>query len=469
MTRPAVPLDLSRPGRFHLVGVGGPGMNPLALVLAGMGHSVSGSDMRESDVLERLRAAGVAVTVGHDATLVHGVDAVGVSTAIPATNIEVAEAVRLGIAVLHRDGLLGSICAQARSIGVAGTHGKTTTTTMVTSILEAAGREPSYIIGGDPADLDAPGRWTGSEWFVIEADESDATHLGLPLAATILTNVEADHLENWGTLEAIVDGFRRYLDAIDGPKVICIDDPGAAALAAALAPGRDAVTYGLGASAHYRATDVSLGPGPLTFSVTGPGGTLGSFSLPLRGIHNVRNATGAIALTHRFGVEAEAARGALARFGGVARRFDVQGTAAGITFVDDYAHIPTEIAAVLEGAAVSGDGWRRIVAVFQPNRYRRMAILSPQYAHCFGRADLTVITDVYPSGDAPIAGVTGKLVVNAVLDHHPEQRVAWIPQRNELVDYLADQLQPGDLCISMGCGDIATLPRELIDRLSCEP
>jgi UDP-N-acetylmuramate--alanine ligase len=203
-----------------------------------------------------------------------------------------------------------------------------------------------------------------------------------------------------------------------------------------------------------------------TFAVEHGGVHLGDVRLPLRGVHNVRNATAAIALASSIGVPFDAAARSLARFGGVARRFDVRGERNGITFVDDYAHIPTEIGAVLEAAATSGDSWQRIVAVFQPNRFSRMAVLSPEYRDAFERADLTVLTDIYASGEAPLPGVTGKLVVNAVLDAHPFQRVAWLPHRHDLIDYLARELRPGDLCISMGCGDVASLPSEVMGRLA---
>ena len=231
---PVAPLDLSTPGRFHVVGVGGPGMSAIALVLAEMGHTVSGSDVRELAVLERLRAAGVTVAVGHDRSLVHGVDAVTASTAIPERNIELVEAHATGVAVLRRAGMLASICAQARSLGVAGTHGKTTTSSMLMLVLADAGLRPSFVIGGDVADMGTGAQWTGGEWLVVEADESDLTHLELPLHGTILTNVDTDHLEHYGTFERIVEGFEQYLSQIHGPKVLCADDPICARFAAEL-------------------------------------------------------------------------------------------------------------------------------------------------------------------------------------------------------------------------------------------
>ena len=461
---PVAPLDLSEPGRYHVVGVGGPGMSAIAIVLAEMGHQVSGSDLREMPVLDRLRAVGVDVQVGHRRENVDGCAAVTASTAVPATNIELMAARDSGVPVLRRAGMLASICARARSLAVAGTHGKTTTTSMLMLILADADLRPGFVIGGDVADVGTGAQWTGGEWFVVEADESDGTHLELPLHGTILTNVEADHLDHYGTLEGIVDGFRTYLAQVPGPKVLCLDDPVCARLAGEYAEDPTLVTYGTADAATYRAVDVVADHGSFRFGVVARGVTLGEVHLPLRGIHNVRNATAALAMALEIGVPFEVAAGALARFGGVARRFDLRGTHGGATFVDDYAHLPSEIDAVLTAARDSGDGWQRVVAVFQPNRYNRMAVMWPEYAHAFEAADLVVLTDIYPSGTTPIPGVTGRLVVNAVLDAHPDTRVVWLPRRTDLVEYLAREVRSGDVCISMGCGDIAALPSEVLDR-----
>jgi UDP-N-acetylmuramate--alanine ligase len=461
---PVAPLDLSVPGRYHVVGVGGPGMSAIAIVLAEMGHQVSGSDLREMPVLDRLRAVGVDVQVGHRRDNVDGCAAVTASTAVPAANIELAAAHDSGIPVLRRAGMLASICARARSLAVAGTHGKTTTTSMLMLILADADLRPGFVIGGDVADVGTGAQWTGGEWFVVEADESDGTHLELPLHGTILTNVEADHLDHYGTLDGIIDGFRTYLAQIPGPKVLCLDDPTCAVLAGELGEDPTTVTYGTTDEAVYRAVDLVADQGSFRFTVVVRGETLGEVHLPLRGLHNVRNATAALAMALEIGVPFDVAAGALARFGGVARRFDMRGSHAGATFVDDYAHLPTEIDAVLTAARDSGDGWQRVVAVFQPNRYNRMALLWPEYADAFGSADLVVLTDIYPSGTTPIPGITGRLVVNAVLDAHPTTRVVWLPRRTDLVEFLAREVRAGDVCISMGCGDIAALPSEVLER-----
>jgi len=433
-------------------------MSAISLALAQMGHHVSGVDLRERQVLDRLRAAGVTVHIGHKRSHVVGCDAVTASTAISHDLNELDEARKLGITVLSRAGMLASICAQAKSLAVAGTHGKTTTSSMLMLIMADAGLQPSFVIGGDVTDMGTGAQWTGGEWFVVEADESDATHLELPLYGTILTNIDIDHLDQYGTIEGIEAAFDRYLGQIPGPKVVCADN----LRSARVASRHEAVTYGLHPSADYRAVQVRADNGSYHFDVERQGEVLATVHLPLRGEHNVVNAVGALALAVEIGVEPQVAADALGRFGGVARRFDVRGHDGGATFVDDYAHLPTEIDAVLRAARDSGDGWRRTVAVFQPNRYNRMAGMWREYADAFGAADVVVLTDIYPSGTQPIPGVTGKLVVNAVLDSHPHTHVVWLPRREDLIDYLARNVGDGDVCISMGCGDIASLPDDVL-------
>jgi UDP-N-acetylmuramate--alanine ligase len=331
---------------------------------------------------------------------------------------------------------------------------------MLMLIMVQAGVRPSFVIGGDVTDMGTGAQWTGGEWFVVEADESDGTHLELPLHGTILTNVEIDHLDHYGTYEAIIEGFDRYLGQVPGPKVLCLDD----ARCAVLAERHGAITYGTSPQADFVATNIEPRGGAFTFDVVHHGTLLGSVSLPLRGVHNVRNATGALAMAVSVGVSFDVAAAALGKFGGVARRFDIRGVDGGATLVDDYAHLPNEIAAVLAAAKGSGDDWRRVVAVFQPNRFNRMAVMWHEYQDAFVDADQVVLTDIFASGTTPIPGVTGKLVVNAVLDAHPDTALAWMPRRADLVDFLARRLGEGDVCISMGCGDIATLPDEVQAR-----
>jgi UDP-N-acetylmuramate--alanine ligase len=439
-------------------------MSAIAIALAEMGHQVSGSDLRTQPSLERVRAAGVDVRVGHDSTIVEGCDAVVASSAIPEGNVEWRAAQRLGVLAMRRAGMLASICACARAIAVAGTHGKTTTTSMLMLMLAEGGLAPSFVVGGDVNDAGTGAQWTGAEWLVVEADESDGTHLELPLAATIVTNVEVDHLDHFGTYEAIVGSFDRYLGQVAGPKVVGADEPAARALAAR----HDATTYGLAPDADVRAVDVRADGGAYHFTVERLEGDryarLGAIDLPLRGRHNVQNALGAITMAMAIGVPFESCAGALRRFGGVGRRFDIRGIDAGATFVDDYAHLPAEIAAVIDAARDSGDGWQRVIAVFQPNRYSRVQTMARDFADAFVRADVVAIADIYSSGTTPIPGVTSKLIVDAVLDAHPGARIVWLPRREDLISFIAGEAGPGDVCISMGCGDIATLPDEVLAR-----
>jgi UDP-N-acetylmuramate--alanine ligase len=435
-------------------------MSAIAIVLAQMGHVVSGSDIRERPVLDRLRAAGVTVHIGHSRSYVNGCDAVTASSAIPSSNNECDEALRQGIPVLTRAGILAAICNTARAVAVAGTHGKTTTTSMVMLIMANADLAPSFVIGGDVTDTGTGAQWTGGEWLVVEADESDGTHTQLPLFATILTNIERDHLDHFGSFEALVASFDQYLASIPGPRVVCGDDP----VIRQLDGFPTAISYGRSEGCDYRAVNLRAHDGSWRFEIEHHGQKLMEIHLPLRGVHNVVNATGAAAMAHSIGVKPEKIVGALSRFGGVARRFDLRGTLNGATLVDDYAHLPGEIAAVLAAARHSGDGWKRVVAVFQPNRFHRIAEMWRDYERCFAEADLVVLTDIYASGTMPIPGVTGKLIVNAVCEADPTARVVWMPHREDLVRYLGTELRAGDVCISMGCGDIAALPDELLQR-----
>lgn len=457
-TRPLV--DLSGTRRLHVVGAGGPGMNALSVVLAGMGHRVSGSDVRESVALARLRGLGVDVNVPHDPSAVGGCDAVTHSSAIRADNIELLAARRANVRVVSRATMLASVCARSNAVAVAGTHGKTTTSALLATMLRVAGMDPGYYIGGEVRSLGGNAHWGGGP-FVVEADESDSTHVALRPRAAILTNVDVDHLDEHGTLEGIVGSFDRYLAGVDGTKVVCADDE----RAVALARRHGALTYGIeNAGADTVARDVRFADGGVTFTVVHRSSRVGDVRIALRGRHNVLNVLGALAMALELGADAESCLRALADFRGVERRFDTRHVVDGITLVDDYAHLPAEITAVLAAARTATDAWSRVVAVFQPNRFNRMAVLSPEYRDAFLGADLVVVTDIYSSGTTPIAGVTGKLVVDAVRAAHPQARVEWRATRDELVDYLAAELRSGDVCISMGCGDIETLPDEVVAR-----
>lgn len=454
-------IDLSTRRRIHVVGIGGPGMNAVATCLVQMGHDVTGSDIRDSEIVERMRSLGIAVNIGHDISVVEDREVVVSSTAIPAANIERARARDLGIPDVSRATMLAALCARRRSIGVAGTHGKTTTTSLLVRTLELAGRRPSFIVGADLLAEGTGARWTDGSDLVVEADESDGTHLRLPLYGTILTNIDRDHLDHYGGFDELVAGFERYLAGITGPRVVCIDDPVVADVVARR-PDIQCVTYGSNEVADYRFSNVAVDRGRTLFRVNVRGVGAIDVESPLRGVHNVSNATAVIAMASTLGIDSSWSVEAIGGFAGVERRFTIVGGIDGITFVDDYAHLPREISAVLRAARHSDDGWTRVVAVFQPNRFNRMAVMSPEYFDAFDEADVVVIADIYPSGTAPIPGVTGQLVVDAIRAHRPDLNVVYEPRRADLARTVSDLLRTGDVCISMGCGDVETLPREIL-------
>jgi UDP-N-acetylmuramate--alanine ligase len=456
----AVPaLDLTRPRQLHIVGVAGAGMSAIALVLARMGHHVSGSDIKSAPVLDRLRAAGVEVNIGNRAEYVpSNADAVVYSTAVPLTNVELAAAREQGIAVLHRSAALAALAATRRSIAVAGSHGKTTTASMLAQILARAGWQPSFIIGGEVNEVGSNAAFGAGEWMIVEADESDGTFLHLTPDAALITNIEPDHLDHYGGFPQLVDAFRRFVDSVRGPVVMCADDP----IAARLASERPSVrTYGHASGADYLVTSERVGPRGTRFQLR-VGDTQHELSVPV-GVKAATNAAGAIALACELGVELGAAASAIAGFGGVARRFQVRGERAGVSFVDDYAHLPSEGAAAIE-TAQHGE-WKRVVAVFQPHRFTRTASLWRDFADAFTAADAVVLTDVYPAGEAPIPGVSGHLVVNAVLDAHPALPLAYLPRRDDLRLVPTRFARAGDLVLTLGAGDLTTLPDEWLSEV----
>jgi UDP-N-acetylmuramate--alanine ligase len=450
-------FDLSRPRTIHVIGAGGSGMAPITTVLAAMGHRVSGSDVRETAATERLRALGVELTIGQRAENIGpDVEAVTRSTAIPDANAEVVETQRRGLPLLRRADTLAGICAERRTIAVAGSHGKTTTTSMLALVLGEAGFDPSYIVGGEMPGGNAVWNKDG-QWFVVEADESDGTFLELGAEVTIVTSVEPDHLEHWGGWPQLQDGFDRFVAGATGLRVTCADD----AVACDLGRRHGAITYGTADGADYRMADVAGGRTGCSFTIVRRGETLGEIELPVPGIHNARNAAAALATAMELGVPfADVARG-LARYAGVARRFQFRGERDGVTFIDDYAHLPGEIRSML--SAAKDGGWRRVVCVFQPHRYSRMAALPPtDFADAFDDADVLDHTEIYAQGEAPRPGVTGKRLLDAVLDAHPGRRAFWFPSRADLAANVKGILRPGDLCLTLGAGDLTQLPDEIL-------
>jgi len=453
--------DLLRSGEgpvtVHVVGIGGAGMSAIATVLAAMGHTVTGSDLKASAVTERLQRAGIDVTVGHDAANVGAADLVTVSSAIPDGNPEVREAVRRGITVLSRAESLAAIASLRRCVAVAGTHGKTTTASMLALLLVEAGIRPSFLIGGDVNEIGTNAVWDEGEWLVVEADESDGTFLSLVPDIAVVTNVEADHLDHYGTFDAVRSAFEAFVGSARHHRVVGGD--GEVATAIGRSSGADIV--GTEPDSTYRMADVELSRSAVAFDLVMPTGeVLGRLGVPVPGLHNARNAAVAAVAALAVGVPFDTVRRALARFAGVARRFEFRGTVDGITYVDDYAHLPSEVRAAL--AAARNGRWPRVVAVFQPHRYSRTAELWAEFGRSFGDADEVVITDVYGAGESPVPGVTGRLVADAVRREEPGTPVHYVAGRSDLRAVVRGLLRPGDLCCTLGAGDLTSLPDELM-------
>ena len=459
--------ELDRPRRVHVIGAGGAGMSAIATVLTAMGHQVSGSDTADSRVLRRLADQGVDVRVGHAPDLARGADMVVRSTAVPDSDPEVTAARAAGITVWRRADVLAAICAVTRTAAVSGTHGKTTTSSMLAVTMVGLGWHPSMIVGGDIAGMGPGAVWDrAGEWFVVEADESDGTFVELGADAAVVTSVEPDHLEFYGGMAGLEAAFERFVREPPGPVVVCADDTGAARLARV--PGRSGpavLTYGTAEGADVRISEVELSRAGARFLLTGAG-SAGRVQLAVPGLHNVRNAAAVVTLVTALGAGWAEAVEAVGAYRGVGRRFESRGEAAGVSFVDGYDHLPTEVAAAI--ATARSGGWSRVVVVFQPHRYSRTEALWRDFGPAFAGADVVVVTGIYAAGEAPRPGISGELVYQAVRRSEPEAEVHYAPDLDSAEAMLADILQIGDLCLTLGAGDITTLPDRLKRRLEGE-
>ena len=445
---------LDTPQTIHLIGIGGAGMAAIAEVLHGSGHTVTGSDLTASAAFERLVAMGVGAVVGHDPLNLGNPDIVCRSTSIPDTNVEVLEYEGRGGTVLRRGELLTAMTSASRTVAVAGTHGKTTTSSMLAVIAEKAGAEPTYIIGGDVKDLGSGATAGSGEWFIIEADESDGSGFALGHTIGVVTNVEPDHLEFYGSEQAMRDAFAAFVAESD-VAVVCADDEGAFALA----QGSNAVTYGAREGSTYEMRDIVRSEEATTFALHRGGLPLGQLRVPMPGLHNARNATAAAAAALEMGLPFRSIQSALGGFSGVGRRFDDRGTLNGIDFIDDYAHLPTEVNAALSAAVDTRHD--RIVTIFQPHRYSRTQALWQDFTGCFTEADLLIVTGIYSSGETPREGVSGRLIVDAVQAGSEPPPIIYHEDRTTLAQAVADMLAPGDLCLTLGAGDSVTLADEI--------
>ena len=462
---PDVLLPADRLGQVHFVGIGGAGLSGIARIMLARGIRVSGSDAKESRTLEALRALGATCHVGHDAANLGDADTVVVSTAVRETNPEVVAAERLGLRLLPRSAALESVMQGRRVVAVAGTHGKTTTTSLLTVALQHCGADPSFAIGGELNETGSNAHDGSGELFVAEADESDGAFLVYSPYAALVTNVEADHLDNYGTAEAYRAAFDVFADkvATDGFLVVCADDPGAEALGLrARQQGRRVVRVGERDDADLRAVDVRfLGSGS-EFSVLDGGEALGSVRLQIPGRHYVLDALAALASGLRLGYGfAELSRG-LGAFSGTRRRMELKGQADGVRVYDSYAHHPQEIAGDLQAArSLAGDG--RVVVAFQPHMVSRTSIFGPDMGVALGAADEVVVMDVYVAREDPEPGVTGALVAEAV--PLPAEHIVFEPSWSAVAGHLASRARPGDVVLTLGAGDVTLLGPEVLELL----
>jgi UDP-N-acetylmuramate--alanine ligase len=465
-----VPRDL-RPlmeeGEIHFMGVGGAGMCALAELVARAGGRVSGCDLRPSAAVRPLEAMGVTVEEGHDPSHLEGAAALVVSAAVPGDHPELQAARDAGIPVLKRAEALGGWVNPGQVLAVAGTHGKTTTTAMLTSILEAAGLDPTGVVGGRVPSWESHLRSGATDLFVVEADEYDRSFLHLKPRVAVVTNLEADHLDVYGSLEGIREAFREFVDGVDpeGAVVACADDPGASSLLFGIRPRP--VSYGLSAGSVVRGRDLRSEGRGIRFRVMEHGQDRGLFTLPAPGVHNLRNALGAAAAARRMDVEWAAIREGLAAFPGVERRLQLLGEPQGIRIMDDYAHHPTELKAVLRAVRQAHPD-RRIVAVFQPHLFSRTRDFAREFGEALALADQVWVTEIYPAREAPIEGVDGELVADMVRRAGASE-VRFHGPLESLAEAVAGELRPGDLCLTMGAGSIEKVAPQLVRALGGTP
>jgi UDP-N-acetylmuramate--alanine ligase len=450
-----------RARKIHFIGVGGSGMSGLAEVLLTMGYQVSGSDLKAGDVTGRLVAMGGRVFVGHHERNVEGAHIVVYSSAVPADNPELRAAIARGLPVIPRAEMLAELMRMKYGVAVAGAHGKTTTTSMVGAVLVEGGHDPTIVVGGRVHALRTNARLGRGQFLVAEADESDGSFVRLQPAIAVITNLDREHMDFYGTMAGLESAFLEFAERVPfyGLVVLCGDDPALMALAPRIS--RRAVTYGI-ARGTIRAggiTAVGLGT---RFDVSYDGRAMGTIDLPVPGRHNVLNALAAIAVGVELEIPFAQIAHALAQFGGVGRRFEVRGEAAGVLVVDDYAHHPTEIRATLEAARQAGR--ERIVVVFQPHRFSRTRALADEFGQAFEGADQLLVTDIYPAGETPIPGVTAELIVGAARSHG-HRNVVYAGDLARAEALLREMVRPHDLVLTLGAGDITRLADRIVHAL----
>jgi UDP-N-acetylmuramate--alanine ligase len=445
--------------RIHLVGIGGSGMSGIAEVLLSSGYAVSGSDLKASAVTERLRNLGAIIHEGHQAENVQGAHVVVISSAVHTENVEVVEAHRLKIPVIPRAEMLAELMRLKYGIAVAGAHGKTTTTSMVASVLAAADLDPTFVVGGRVNHAGSNARVGQGEYMVVEADESDRSFLLLAPVIAVVTTIDREHLDQYSSLEEIQDVFLQFVNRVPfyGDVILCLDEPNVQAILPRVR--RPVITYGITSQADLVISDVKLLGLSSEFRLKYHGDDLGVFHLPSPpGIHNVRNAAAAAAVGLSLNVPADLIRAGLAKFAGVGRRFEIKGTFAGVTLIDDYGHHPAEIRATLEAAR--GCNYKRLLVLFQPHRYSRTQALWEDFRSSFNQADILVLTEIYAAGEAPIEGITGERLAEAI-STAGHKNVVFSNTMQAAMEYMLREARPGDAVMTIGAGSVGRVLDQL--------
>jgi UDP-N-acetylmuramate--alanine ligase len=450
--------------RMHFIGIGGIGMSGIAEILVNLGYEVSGSDLRESEQTKRLRGLGVNVFIGHYPSNIADYHVVVTSSAISPNNPELLEAKKRKIPVIHRSEMLAELVRLKHGIGIAGTHGKTTTSSLLAWVLDFGGLNPTSIVGGKVLNFGSNARIGEGQYLVFEADESDGSFLKLLPSIAIVTNIDADHLDHYKYFEGLKDAFLAYINNIPfyGYSVLCLDDPVIAELLPKVE--RPFVTYGLSEGADFRAVNIGIQDGKTVYDVVYRGETLGSVALKLLGTHNVVNSLSVAAVALELGLSFEAIREGFAQFKGVGRRLEKIDEVDGVTIMDDYGHHPTEIRATLEALSKLN---RRIVVVFQPHRFTRTQLLWDEFGSAFARADELFLTEIYPAGEEPIEGVSSELIRGAIRKHEGRD-VLIISKFEQIPDYIRRAIREGDVVLTLGAGDIHKAGAMIADCLRKE-
>ncbi len=449
--------------QIHFVGIGGAGMSGIAEILLNLGYRVTGSDARRNDAVERLEQLGAKVFTGHDASHIEGAHVVVYSSAVGRDNVELQAARQRAIPVIPRAEMLAELMRMKYGIAVAGTHGKTTTTSMVGAVLAEGRYDPTIIVGGRVTSLGSNVRLGQGDFLVAEADESDGSFLKLDPTIAVVTTIDAEHLDHYGTLEAIQDAFVAFVSKVPfyGAAVLCLDQPNIQRLMPRIE--KRVVTYGLESSADLVARRVQLSGMTSRFEVHHRGDLLGECTLAIPGRHNVVNALAAIGVGLDLEIPFVTIQKALAGFAGVQRRFQIRGRADGVTVVDDYGHHPVEIRATLAAAKAGFDC--RIVTVFQPHRYTRTKHLFEQFLTAFNETDVLIVIDIYGAGEAPIEGVDAAALAEGIRAHGHRQVTYLGGDRARIVDHVCSITRPGDLVLTLGAGDVSQLGPEILRRL----